>query len=94
MQRLPESPDGVRHKLEVLRRHCDDAGRDYDEIEKTMVNGVNGADPVADPDGFLKQMAEYAALGITLVTLMPPTGDPVGWVTQVCETVLPRLAEV
>lgn len=27
----------VRHKLEVLRRHCDDIGRDYDTIEKTRI---------------------------------------------------------
>lgn len=89
---FPESPDGVRHKLDVLRRHCDDVGRDYDEIEKTMLNG--STDPVADPDAFVKEMAEYAALGMTLVNLMPPTDDPVGWTTRVCEDVVPRLAEV
>ena len=27
----------VRHKLAVLRRHCDSAGRDYDTIEKTRI---------------------------------------------------------
>lgn len=27
----------VRHKLGVLRRHCDELGRDYDRIEKTLV---------------------------------------------------------
>jgi F420-dependent oxidoreductase-like protein len=27
----------VRHKLAVLREHCDTAGRDYDTIEKTLV---------------------------------------------------------
>ena len=27
----------VRHKLSVLRRHCDAAGRDYDAIEKTRI---------------------------------------------------------
>jgi F420-dependent oxidoreductase-like protein len=31
-------PDTVRHKLDVLRRHCDAAGRDYDTIEKTHNN--------------------------------------------------------
>lgn len=86
--------DGMRHKLDVLRRHCDDVGRDYDEIEKTMVNGADGADPVADPDGFVREMAEYAALGFDLVTLMPPTDDPVGWTSAVCDGVLPRLAEL
>src|SRR5881397_1216294 len=28
-------PAEVKHKLAVLRRHCDAAGRDYDTIEKT-----------------------------------------------------------
>jgi F420-dependent oxidoreductase-like protein len=88
---FPDGVDGARHKLEVLRRHCDDVGRDYDEIEKTM---VGTSDPVAEPDGFVSEMAEYAALGISLVTLRPRTDDPVGWTTQVCEEVLPRLADL
>jgi len=29
-------PDDLAHKLEVLRRHCDAVGRDYDAIEKTV----------------------------------------------------------
>ena len=33
-------PDGVNHKLDVLRRHCDAAGRDYDAIEKTNIVSV------------------------------------------------------
>ncbi len=88
-----EGVDGTGHKLDVLHRHCDDIGRDYDEIEKTMVNG-GGADPVVDPDAFVKEMAGYADLGISLVTLMPPTEDPVGWTTQLCADVLPRLADL
>ena len=87
-----ESPDVVRHKLEVLRGHCDAVGTDYDAIEKTMI--TMGTDPVTDTDAFLSSMAEYAALGISLVTLVPPTDDPVGWTTSVCEDVLPRLATI
>jgi F420-dependent oxidoreductase-like protein len=30
-------PDGVKHKLEVLRRHCDAVQRDYATIEKTNI---------------------------------------------------------
>jgi F420-dependent oxidoreductase-like protein len=86
-----ESPDAVRHKLEVLRRHCDDVGRDYETIERTM---IVTADPLEDTDGFLKTMQEYAALGISLITMMPPTDDPAGWAASVCEDVLPRLAEL
>lgn len=28
-------PDAIPHKLEVLRRHCDDLGRDFDEIARS-----------------------------------------------------------
>ncbi len=28
-------PETVRHKLDVLERHCDEVGRDYDEIIKS-----------------------------------------------------------
>jgi F420-dependent oxidoreductase-like protein len=31
-------PEGVRHKLDVLRGHCDAAQRDYDAIKKTHNN--------------------------------------------------------
>ncbi|QCQ17196.1 LLM class F420-dependent oxidoreductase [Microbacterium sp. RG1] len=35
------------HKLDVLRAHCDDVGRDYDEIEKTAMIAIN---PSSTPD--------------------------------------------
>jgi F420-dependent oxidoreductase-like protein len=86
-----ESPEGVAHKLEVLRGHCDDVGRDYDEIEKTM---IYAEDPTADPDGFLSSMERYAALGISLVTIWPSGDDPVAWTTTMCEQVLPRMKQL
>lgn len=33
--------DVLRDKLDVLKRHCDAVGRDYDEIEKTALNSVH-----------------------------------------------------
>ncbi|WP_134765978.1 LLM class F420-dependent oxidoreductase [Nocardioides sp. 1609] len=86
-----EGHDVVRHKLEVLRGHCDTLGTDYDAIEKSI---VLAADPQGDPDGFLADMAGYAALGIDTVTVAPATDDPVGWTTDVVEKVLPRLADL
>ena len=86
-----ETPDAISHKLDVLRRHCDDVGTDYDAIQKTFMGRL---DPAVDPDGFLTAMAEYAALGIDLVTIYPLTEDPVAWTTTVAEDVVPRLAEL
>lgn len=36
------------HKLDVLRRHCDDVGRDYDQIEKTTMLSMNPSTTTAD----------------------------------------------
>ena len=33
------SPESVVHKLSVLRRHCEEVGRPYDEIERTTLLG-------------------------------------------------------
>ncbi|WP_183092574.1 LLM class F420-dependent oxidoreductase [Nocardioides stalactiti] len=82
------SPELMQHKLEVLRGHCATEGTDYDAIRKTMIVAT---DPLADPDAFVTEMASYAALGITLVTLTPRGDDPAAWTEQVCAEVLPRL---
>jgi len=50
------------HKLDVLRRHCDDVGRDYDDIEKTAMIGVG---PETTPDAMLRRIDELAANGFT-----------------------------
>jgi F420-dependent oxidoreductase-like protein len=34
------SPETVKKKLAVLRKHCDEVGRDYDSILKTKLSGV------------------------------------------------------
>lgn len=80
---------GVAHKLEVLRRHCDDLGRDYDAIRKTI---LWFGDPVAEAGRFVREMEEYAALGVTLATAMPGSDDPEAWTTDLVTSVLPRVA--
>jgi hypothetical protein len=35
------APDMLRHKYDVLRRHCDAVARDYDTIEKTNLSTVS-----------------------------------------------------
>ena len=86
-----ESPEIVAHKLEVLARHCDAEGRDYDAIDKTI---LGFAQPLDDPDAFLASMEVYAGLGIDSVSLMPMTDDPVAWVTRLGDEVVPRVAQI
>ena len=87
---FPIGVDGIKHKLEVLERHCEDVGRDPAEIHRTM---LPPGDAVADPDAFLAKVEQYAALGIETVSVQPEGPDPVRWVTEFGEKVAPRLAE-
>jgi F420-dependent oxidoreductase-like protein len=83
--------DGVGGKLDVLRRHCDEQGRDYNEIQKTITTrGV----PLDSIDEFLTDMEGYAALGIEQVWVSPPAPDPVGWVETFTAATVSRLAEM
>ena len=84
--------DEIKHKLDVLRGHCDDVGRDYDDVTKTIVGTQTR--PLDDIDAWLASMQEYADLGITQVWVGPDADDPVGWTEQMCEQVLPRLADI
>ncbi|MFU8850195.1 LLM class F420-dependent oxidoreductase [Micromonospora sp. SL1-18] len=85
------SPAEVAHKLDVLREHCAAEGRDYDDIEKTV---LVMRPPLADVDAFVAEVAEYAALGVTEVQTMPDR-HPVEFAQQLAEQQVPtRLAEI
>jgi F420-dependent oxidoreductase-like protein len=61
---LFDIPDGgrtVKHKLEVLARHCDDLGRPYAAIDKTLSTRLS---PGESSDAFVRRCQAAAALGI------------------------------
>jgi F420-dependent oxidoreductase-like protein len=47
---IGREPDGIRHKLDVLKRHCDDLGRDYDTIIKSAEADIVLIDEGTNPD--------------------------------------------
>lgn len=75
--------EGVAHKLDVLRAHCDDVGRPYEEIRKTIL--WNG--PVPFDGSFTDTLAPYAELGVDEVFVMPPEPDVVEFARGVVEHV-------
>lgn len=63
---LFDTPD-VARKLDVLREHCSAVGRDYDEIEKTVMSGLNPGESGEHAEQVLTRLQELAALGVTHV---------------------------
>ena len=81
-------PDEAAHLLDVLRRHCDALGTDYDAIEKQVMG--SRLDP-AD-DGFWPTMQRFADLGIDLVVFGVRPNAQQAAVDALVEDVVPRLA--
>ncbi len=75
------SPDEVSRKLDVLRAHCDDVGRDYADIRVTILHGSEAL-IAGDVDGFVEQLRPYAAIGVETVILRPPATSLAAWVRE------------
>lgn len=56
--------DELARKLEVLKGHCEDVGRDYDEIEKTVLGQVDLGPEGTTPAGLIEACREYADIGV------------------------------
>jgi F420-dependent oxidoreductase-like protein len=83
--------EGLAHKIDVLRGHCADVGRDPAELDITITSDL----PVgSDPDAFLERMRTYAGLGVGQVWLGLPPEDPAGYVEWATTAVLPELAKL
>jgi F420-dependent oxidoreductase-like protein len=86
----------ARHKLDVLRRHCQDLGTDYDRIRRTVML-PRPLDPKLDADRFLEEMHALAAAGIEEVHVVPlgaAAADPAGFVRDLGTHVVPQLSRI
>ncbi|HZQ99138.1 MAG TPA: LLM class F420-dependent oxidoreductase [Chloroflexota bacterium] len=91
-------PDVIKHKLDVLREHCEAEGRRYDAIEKTTntnlavsKDGANGTETPAQLVARLKKLRE---LGITWVSGRIPNVDQPGTIELLGKEVVPAVAEL
>jgi len=57
-------PQAIRQKLDVLKRHCDEVGRPYDDIERTALGVVNLAPGEMTPANLIATCRALADVGI------------------------------
>ncbi|MCF4120510.1 LLM class F420-dependent oxidoreductase [Antribacter sp. KLBMP9083] len=93
LNQYANSPDVLRHKLDVLHGHCEDVGRDPAEIRVTMVHN-GGALIAGDVDAFVAEMRPYAAAGVDTVMLRPPATPLAAWVRDAVAPAVARVAEL
>jgi F420-dependent oxidoreductase-like protein len=90
----PAALERIRHKLNVLRAHCDAVGRDFDTIERTSLGTVQlapGAMTAADVITALRNLSD-AGIQHAIVN-MPNAYDPAP-LESFAREIIPAVAEL
>jgi len=91
MCNLFSSPE-LEHKLDVLRSHCDDLGRSYDDIEKTVMMPLDPGEDGENIDGLLERLKELDDLGISEVHSIVPRVSEIKPLELIGERLIPVAA--
>ena len=90
---LRPSPD-IPAKLDVLRRSCDQAGTDFDRIERTCAYAFAPDDSTAATTELLNRLEWLAGLGIDTVIGRVDGDDPRPTIEHLGRNVIPAAAEM
>jgi F420-dependent oxidoreductase-like protein len=83
----------VAHKLDVLRGHCDAVGRDYDEIEKTVIGPLDPGADGENVDELVASMKAMADLGVTHWHGSVPDAAAITRLELLASRVMPAIAD-
>ena len=83
--------DVIAHKLDVLRRHCDDLGRDYADIEVTSLVNVDGD---TGPEEILATCRGLGAVGVHTVMARSSQREPSKWLEEMWGPVMSELSSI
>lgn len=85
--------EGLRSKLEILRRHCDAVGRSYEEIERTVLGGIDiSAGKVVVKD-VIRQCRSLADLGFQHFIINIPATGSMAALEAFAQEIVPVVAE-
>ena len=83
----------LRHKLDVLRRHCDDVGRPYDEIERTGLATLRLDRTPASVAKMIETCRQIAEAGIQHLVFSMPNPHEVEVFERLRREVVPAVQE-
>ena len=82
----------VRRKLDVLRRHCDDCGRDYNDIERTSLDSIPDRSSGSFAADLIETCRRQAAAGIQHAIFSLPGAREVETIETLGREVVPTVA--
>lgn len=84
----------LRHKLDVLRGHCADLGRSFEEIELTALGTINLAPGEMAPSDVIEKCEQLAGLGFQHVIFNMPNVHEIRPLETLASDVIPAVAEL
>ena len=78
--------DTLKKKLDILRQHCNDLNRPYDQIEKTVLSTYMG-----DPKTFIEHCLMLNRLGISHIIVNIPNVHEMTKLNELAKEVLPAI---
>jgi F420-dependent oxidoreductase-like protein len=85
-------PMEVAHKINVLRRHCEDVGRDPNQIEVTAM--FRNLPPAPTVDDVVRSAQAFADVGVSTLVTGAIGDDPGGWLEATLAPAMERLAGI
>jgi alkanesulfonate monooxygenase len=82
----------LERKLDVLREHCAAVGRDYDDIEKTVVLPMDPGPDGENVEAILGELERLAELGVTHAHSRVPRAVDIAPLELVGERIIPVIA--
>jgi F420-dependent oxidoreductase-like protein len=84
----------IPSKLDVLRRHCEDEGRDYGQIEKTCAFALDVGERGEKVDELNGQLRWLAGMGVETVVGFVPNVDRISPLEIIGREVIPAVADL
>ena len=84
--------DALRGKLDVLERHCEQVGRDYDEIEKTSLGTAHLAADQMSPSDVVEQCRALAGIGVQHAIFNMPNVQDIAPLETFGKEIIPAVA--
>lgn len=84
-------PEVLGRKLDILKRHCDEVGREYAEIEKTVLDTVNLSEGNTTPAQLVDHCKQLNKMGFQHVIVNMPNVSEIKPLEIIARQVIPEI---
>ena len=85
-------PEMLRRKLDILQGHCEDVGRDYEEIERTALGTISLGPDGMTPEEVIETCQELSDAGIQHLIFNMPNVHEIKPLETFSERIIPAVA--